>query len=577
MKLRRRGARAVRDRWVVCSILLASAILMVWGVWTVRPTVMLPDEAGALEQALKMGINRSPFVDGFRKGGNFHLHILTVAFVPYVLYLVATGRLAAVIDGATEVSATGINPWQGPAAFVAALYDFLIISRLVSVVAGVLTVYVVYRLGTRLYDRRAGLFAGAFLTASMLFVNVAHFGTEDAPMAFFIAATILFVIRYRQSHRRRELAGAAFVAGLAVSTKATAAVLIVPLVWAFRHRVDRDLGIGVTSVDGVRYLLKEGALYASLGVLGYVLTTPSVLLYPGTWWNDVVFEAEARSTIYAPEEPGWLVHLGNLANGLGLPLFVLSVAGLTYVLWQTARSRDADSALIYPLSFLVTTYLLVGSWETTGIWYVAPIVPFLAVFTGGLVSNGLADDRTRTGTFVVALVVLVFSLGYTGLAAQQFATDSRVQATEWLDENVEDDAVIDTHATHHYLPAFPEAATLERIPVYSFTNESDRQRAHHRVDCRIPDYVVLSRFHYGRYLRTPDAFPEETAFFSALLSEEQGYETAATFGPITDPDESTVRAFGNSLTPQVYAANPRIVILKRTGSVDPSCDRDSSA
>jgi len=572
---RKRIFDRIRSSWPLLSILLVGSVLLSWGIWTVYPTVLLPDEAGAIERALEMGVNRNPFIDEFRKGGNLHLYLLGVFFVPYVGFLIITGRLGDIIRAASSIETAGINPWQGPEVFVSALYDFVVIGRILSVLAGIATIYVTFRIANRIYNRRAGLIAAGLLSVSSIFVDIAHYATEDSLLVLLITTTLLFIVRHEQRRSKRELLLAAFLAGLAFSAKATAGTLIFPLVLAFAYRNILDRNLKLSGLHGLRELVTSGLQYVAAATAAYVLTTPSILLYPRLWWSDFVFEIGNRSTPYTPTEPGWFVQLGNLANGLGLVLFIVSILSLLLVCWRICTNRAYRSPALYLLLFIIPTFLIIGSWETLDPWYLNPLVPALIIFSAGFFDSGLRAREWRRTTQVLLTVVVVVSFLYTGFAVQQFENDSRTQATEWMDDNIEEAAIIDTHSTHHYLPAFPANATVEAIPIYSFTNESARERAQARISCGVPDYVVLSRFHYGRYIRNPDVYPATTDLFESLLANKTKYKTIKRFGPTTDPSKSSLAAFQNSLTPNVFGANPHIVILKRTAGVDTNCNSSS--
>lgn len=560
----------VFSRWRLIAILAVGGVLAVWGIWTVRPTVMIPDEAGAIERTLRMGMNRDPFINNFYKGGNLHLYLLAFGFFLYYVYLIVTGKIDRVMAGASKVSETvgkaGTNPWAGSDQFVSALYDFLVLGRLLSVIAAVATIYIVYRIGCRLYDRRAGEFAGATLAVSMVFINSAHFSTEDATVTALIAATLLFVVRYRDNHRRHDLAIAALMSGLAVSAKATAGTLLFPLALVFGHRIFRDLGLELNTLDAARRTLRELSLYVAVATVGYVLTTPSMLIYPGTWFNDIIFEMANRNISSNSGELGWITQAGNLLNGLGFPLFVLTLAGVGFVLWQFWRNKRLDILPAYPLVFVVVTFAIIGTWDSTAIWYIVPMVPLFAVFSGGFLSYTLSKQRFRKPVAVVVAMVFLFSLIYTGAAMHQFETDSRVKASSWIESNMESNATVDVYTTHHYLPGFPDDSRISRHPIFLEKNIDNLDTATDRISCGAPDYVVLSQFHYRRYIQHPDAYPRATEFFTDLLEEKNGYTTVAEFGPQIDPQSSTETAIRNSMTPQVYAANPRIVILERSKS-----------
>lgn len=118
-------------------------------------------------------------------------------------------------------------------------YDQVTIwGRVLSALADFGVILLIYAIGKRLYGKWVGLLAAAFVALTVNHIQLAHFGTFDTFAAFFIVLTVYgsLGIWKRGNWRDVLLAGAA--AGMAVSSKFSAApVLLAPAVACLAHVV----------------------------------------------------------------------------------------------------------------------------------------------------------------------------------------------------------------------------------------------------------------------------------------------------------------------------------------------------
>ncbi len=97
-------------------------------------------------------------------------------------------------------------------------------ARLPSALLGVLSVYLIYLIGRRLFSVRAGLIAAAFMALSVNHVYVSRAGLQESAVIFFILWTLYLVIRAEESPKFLIWAGA--ILGLGLSAKYTAALAL---------------------------------------------------------------------------------------------------------------------------------------------------------------------------------------------------------------------------------------------------------------------------------------------------------------------------------------------------------------
>lgn len=104
-------------------------------------------------------------------------------------------------------------------------YDFLL-GRFLSIACSVGCVAVLYLLGRRLYDSRAGIVAAAFFACSGMVVYLGRRGVQDSLGLLLVLLGVLLALRYLETTNKKHLFFSGLLFGLAVATK----YLFLPLV-----------------------------------------------------------------------------------------------------------------------------------------------------------------------------------------------------------------------------------------------------------------------------------------------------------------------------------------------------------
>jgi len=545
---------------------------IVFGTWRVAPHLTVPDEAAAVQKSLQMGYSRNPFPRTFKKGGNLHLYLLAVSIVPVALWWVVSGQLTAIRSAASGLPSE--PSWGLPPELLGAFYDAMLAGRVLSALFAAATVFVVYLVTRELRGEQSGLVAGATLTVSAGFILAAHYATEDAVLSFMIVATLFLLVRARESdvHRSRWLLAAAIALGLATSAKATGGLLVIPVAIVIIESYWDSLSELVTFV-------RETWVYPAVALTAYLVTTPSVLVHP-TAWLDEIFRYSSNvaglNVTYSWGEPAWLVQLGHLAVASGLPLFLLTIAATATVIWLLARDR-VDRSLWLLLSFVVPYALVISRGKMAQYPRVIPMLPILAVFVGvGFGRVVRARPLVRRSVLGVVALTLVFSAVYAGAGVVDF-NQSRSEATEWSEDAFDSGDEVSVYAQRVYLPEFPETVTVSRHEIHSGNEEADWRPHLERLACNEPEHVVLSSYHYRRFFKDPSTYPAVTEQLRRLLNEE-GYRIVERFGPPIQTEVSTGSNVRASLSPETHKldGNPTIVVLERTAEPDSNCNTSAS-
>lgn len=345
--------RAAATLFVSGVILPVAAAARLWGIRFCLPHPQCrPDEdaISAIAGAFRGG-DLNPHV--FNYPALFMLAVaavlLTLSNVERLLHKAMPFHFRSLLD---QASTTTIN---------------YMVARLLSAAAGIASVWVIFRIALRLFDRTAALAAAALLGLAFLHVRDSHYGVTDVPMTFMVLFAFLYVIRLSESGARRDLAIAGLTAGLATSTKYNAALVSLPALFAI-------FGC-LPGTKSTRARLADAATFVVLMVAAFVCTSPYSLLDFRHFMADVTSDAQHLSEGHGVVlGRGWVYHATTtLRYGVGAPILAAGVTGMLLLIFRNPR-RGLLVAL-FPVSY----YALLGSGYTVFTRHMVPVVPFLCL------------------------------------------------------------------------------------------------------------------------------------------------------------------------------------------------------
>jgi hypothetical protein len=461
---------------------------------------------------------------------NPHLHIYLVA---------AAFKIAYAINPGEKVGRTfpEILPMLDPRSPARRLQFLAMrLARGVSVVCGLLTVMLLFYLGRRHWDEATGLLAAAFGSVTMGLVNLWHFATPEALLflLMLLALGAFDTIAARQTSRAYAWGG--IWIGLACSTKYTACLLAVPFLAA------HIMGRGRAWLDGRS--LRNLLLAISATMAAFIAGTPLIL---ADWKEFWTFGVEYNWYTGAPTgtlmglKRSYGPYLDLLGNGLGWPLFALSVVGLAIGLAHVVRGpRSSPSArgfVIHGL-WILSFYAFYGLSPHHALRFIMPIAPSLTLLAA---AASVVLVRSRTSATVQRLAasgiagVLIYSAVYTARADYMFRNDTRYAAGAWLDQTFAGPSPrLDYFTLEAYLPYFVSSRFslhfvpfIEQVTLHQ-TAFWNTERSY-LTESSAP--IVDSNFYYDRYLDDPARYPERAEFYRHLLTgtHPSGFKPIARF------------------------------------------------
>jgi hypothetical protein len=534
-------ARLLADRYLAAILLLALFLNLVglsWGLPNVESWM-----ADDISPWLPLRVGRTYFF-GWHKYPFLHSWISLFAYGPYLLYLLVSGGLdLSCYPRISEACFTSAHTQLGA---------LMLISRGLSVLMGLGTVYAVYHLALRILgDRAAARFAALLVACSFVLVLYSHLGNLDVPHCFWFVLSLYFFVGVLQRGLLFDYAAFGLSAGCAIGTKEAiigAYVLTCAAIYAVHLRRElRARGSAsprswlVASVDG-RLLALVGSLLLVYAIAINPVNWQGFLEHWKLWLPSQPRMAGFQADFFEGYPDLFLRIALRLRDAMGWPALALCTAGLLHAVWCRSRSL----ALLLPAVSYVAFSIVPAQYVR--LRFMLPLVLILAVFGGAMAARLL---RVAPAARLFAVPLLVFVFGHAFLHALNgdlmLVNDSRYSAEQWLRDNVKTEARIGTFSTAQYLPRLAWLGhSVERIPEEEVGESALRERR--------PDFVVLSSLYYRRFSG------DRREWLERLIAGREGY-TGLWRGRGHSPLE---RWMGHRYA--LADVNPEIIILGRDAS-----------
>lgn len=394
----------------------------------------------------------------------------------------------------------------------------MILARLLTVILSVGTVALVYIIGTKMYNRRVGIFAALFLIFSHVHNKISHYQVPDAPMVFFFMLSFLFIWYIYKRGRPKDYILAGLFAGLAMATKYGGQMLFLPLLLAHLFRKVEEKQPLQNIIFSLPLVL-SGVFFG----LGFLVGCPYFILDFGSFWKGFRWQSQHLYVSghfgSSTAQPAWLFYLKEgLRENVGLLSQVLVLGGVLYGL---VKSKKREIILF---SLPLVLFVIIGSWKAKAVRYMLPLTPFLVLIAGyflDIILHKIESYRTKssqeTRTASRSNILLSFLLTSLILLPSVYRVlrfdlsliqkDTRTLAHEWIEQNIPAGSHI---ACEEYSPPISETRydrhyrhTLGQVTLEYLTHRGTQ-------------YVVISDIMYNRFLKAPEEFPRQARFYNSL-------------------------------------------------------------
>ncbi len=427
--------------------------------------------------------------------------------------------------------------------------DLAIAGRLLSTLADVGTVAMVYLLGKRLYSRNAGLLAAALVAFAVVHIQHSHYYRPETFSNVFTLASFWFMMQVLERNRIRDSALLGLFIGLAFATKISMAPILLPLAALYGRMFLGALRkpahpAGTADPPDRPALLEKAALRALLGgfiAIGvYLFWTPySILAFPEfLYWNLREIEVVRNAgwvpyTVQYIGAPKLLYELRQTVTwGLGYPLGLLAWGGFLATIVINLRRPRWGQVLI--LLWAIPLLIIVTRVDVKFLRYTFPLMPVIIMIGAGTALMGIDWlKRHKPAMLKAAQIALGAILGATifyGLAFQAVYSNphTAVQASRWINDNIPEESFILTD--NHWDEGIPNLGRYRLAQIPIFEGDTIPKINSMAADLAEADYLVFySNRTYGAVARAPERYPYSSNYYALLFSGDLGYQLEKSF------------------------------------------------
>lgn len=493
---------AIKHRWVLLAILFLAGSFRLVGLNWDQGGHMHPDE-----RAIIMAVETLHWPDSlnpkFFAYGNLPFYLL---------------RLVGSFAGHFESSLGNYQQINLVGRFISAMFELG-------------TVVVIYLLGRRIESDKLGLWSAFLYSVAVLPIQLAHFYAVDTLLTFFIATSLFLLTCFVKTTKRRYLIYFGLFWGMALATKASAAMLAIPFLVALAGKYYKS----------IPKLILWGGLSVVVAAATFTLNEPFAILDYQTFRTQLQQqEAMTRDAWvfpytlqYVNKIPYWHEFKNIYLWGLGPVLATLSLAGIGILGFVCVRKKQL--AMLVVLTFAAFYFGVVGKFAIGFIRYMLPIYPILCL-GGGIVISRLSW-HTKIGKLVLTGLLgglAIWPLSFMTIYTQP---NARTAASQWIYANIPEGSTIAREHWDDGLPGGgPNIYNYLELPMY----DPDTPEKWEKINSVLAesDYLIIaSNRLYVPLMKLTDCqrlpegrcFAQTASYYRALFDGSLGYTKTAEF------------------------------------------------
>ena len=383
--------------------------------------------------------------------------------------------------------------------------DLEFTGKLISMLAGALSIFPIYQIGKQVYNPKTGLYAVLLYSVSPMMLRWSIRVMSDATFGLFFILSIWFAVRLWRSQKKQDLIWCTFTAGLCALTRANGVLLLPLLVFLYvlylRKNSLKQLVLSPVWAGALpwflllAWLLLGGTSFSNYSSYAFIGRgeglIPSVFFFAENFtfhFESLVWEVTALIVLFACFGIYQSLHLPE--NNTGTRYFWLGLCVYTFVAWFGGMS-------VY------------SAWQHLAARHFYAIVPLILLLSGyGIYSIGYHLGRRRL--FLASLVgCILFSLVFSA-ASLYYQRDS----------------LGDVKRAAVYARQELQGETI-------FTDEIEKTSFWAHRSCR--SYLNKDEIQPGQYVILHSLYTDietETSYLASRFKTEIVYETASRIRPL---------------------------------------------
>ncbi len=423
----------------------------------------------------------------------------------------------------------------------------ILVSRIYSALLATLLIPLLYLIGKKLSEKNdsAGLLAAFFATASVGFIQFAHFGTFEMWLTFF--STLLFwsCLQMIRKNNLEYCILLSLIFGVLVSVKVSSLALLpipifVILFTAFQHSGNTKHFAFLKNKHAILMsllrFLKNMCLFIFLVTLTFIVTNPYFIFDQKDFISSMQYESGVAlgttnvfyTANFQNTVPG-VYQLLHVYPFLINPLMtVLLLGSFCYVCFVAIKKRNPNYQLlvaIFLILFASNAFLYV-KWTR----YMVPTLPFIMLMIA-LALNALTQTNRHLAKLlnfeIIILIFLNCLVAFSYFKVAFIDIDSRILAVLFAQRALPQNAQILSEPAD--LGALPFQEAFPHFDTFNFyeldNNSMDATEGQLQEKIANAQYIILpsQRILQSR-LENPQKFPKGYVFYKTLLNGGLGYK-----------------------------------------------------
>ena len=411
-------------------------------------------------------------------------------------------------------------------------YDgMLTIGRKLSVFFDLITIYVIYKIAKKLFNKKKiALFTCFFYAIAFFPIQNSHFFVVDVFLNTLITGLIYTLLIYFRSPsiKKNFLIGIIFASMMA--TKFTA-IIFYPLIVILLLLMN---------------LKKWKTLVFSLFIFHFSFFIFHFVFMPYAYFehvrciSDIKAQLEMNSNSYifpyTLQYVGTLPYLYYLKNiflwGLGPVISILSLIGLFFYLkfknFNLFRISDFGFRILFLAIYLVY-FLIIGRSAVKFMRYMLPLYPFFAILAG----YGLYKFYKRSRFIGIILIIgsLVWCLMFNNIYSQ---THTRIAATDWIIKNIPEGKTLAVEHWDDRVPIYGgEKYNYEEMTLYEQPDDENKWKVLNEKLTKTDYIIIASNRLYIPLQKLDDCkkykscYPKTAEYYHELFNDELPFRKVA--------------------------------------------------
>lgn len=315
---------------------------------------------------------------------------------------------------------------------------FYLIGRFTyGVLPGTLSVFFLYLLGKKVFNKQVGLIAAFFLAVNFLHVRDSHYIYFDIPLTMFLIILFAKSADLIRTNALSDYVWMGILTGIVTAIKYFGLLLAPFLTAVLVHNffVYRDKPLQTLSRAGTLILVSAATFF---------ILNPYVLLQ---------YQRFLRTFTHIPASPQdiWFHLKVSLLGSLGLPMLCCSLFGI----FAAAVRKNKVSWLLSV--FVASYYFIIMLRSQRAERYVMPLVPLLLLFAGYLIhilTEHITQPLGKKAVLILISCLLVALPSYKIFLTDRLflMPDTRTQAYHWIKGNIPSSSAIAMDAVSSWFP-----------------------------------------------------------------------------------------------------------------------------